>query len=400
MKATISISLILIFCAVLRLSSQENPIAIKQVGLTKSGAENTTLYLSDLKDKRVGIVANQTSLIGQNHLVDSLLSHLISIKVIFTPEHGFRGEADAGAHITSGKDNKTGIAIISLYGNHKKPTEKDLKDVDIVVFDLQDVGVRFYTYISTLTYVMEACAEQNIPVIVLDRPNPNGCYIDGPILEKEFQSFVGLHPVPIVYGMTIGEYALMVNGEGWLGNQLKCNLTIIPLTNYDRNAIDLLAVKPSPNLPNYKSVFLYPSLCLFEGTTVSIGRGTAFPFQVYGHPDIPETEFSFTPESRPGATSPKHNNMVCNGFDLRSLAHIPDKSNAKINLDWIIQAHQMLTHPGFFNAYFEKLAGTKALRLQIENGASEKEIRESWQSGLKDFKKIRAKYLIYPDFEQ
>ncbi len=377
---------------------QAQPIAIRPVGETLSGASDIKAYLPLLKNKKVGVVANQSSLIGSTHLVDSLIALDISVLKVFTPEHGFRGDADAGAHIVSGKDSQTGLELISLYGNHKKPTAEDLNQIDIVLFDLQDVGVRFYTYISTLTYVMEACAAYEIPVIVLDRPNPNGFYIDGPILDKQHSSFVGLHPVPIVYGMTIGEYALMVNGEKWMQNQLKCDLTVIPLRNYDRNAIDELAIKPSPNLPNYQSIFLYPSLCLFEGTAVSIGRGTDFPFQVYGHPDFPESNFSFVPESRPGATNPKHLGKSCNGFDLRILANKPDKKLAKLNLSWILEAYQNIEESDFFNAYFEKLAGSSTLRQQIIKGESEENIRASWESELEQFRKIRSKYLIYPDF--
>jgi uncharacterized protein YbbC (DUF1343 family) len=379
---------------------QAQPIAIKPVGETLSGATDVSAYLPLLKNKKVGVVANQSSLIGSTHLVDSLIALDINILKVFTPEHGFRGDADAGAHIVSGKDSRTGLELISLYGNHKKPTAEDLNQVEVVLFDLQDVGVRFYTYISTLSYVMEACAAYEIPVIVLDRPNPNGFYIDGPILDKQHSSFVGLHPVPIVYGMTIGEYALMVNGEKWMQNQLECDLTVVPLRNYDRSAIDELAIKPSPNLPNYQSIFLYPSLCLFEGTAVSIGRGTDFPFQVYGHPDFPESGFSFIPESRPGATNPKHLGKSCNGYDLRNLANKPDKKLAKLNLSWILEAYQDIEESDFFNAYFEKLAGSSTLRQQIIEGETEENIRASWQSGLEQFRKIRSKYLIYPDFNQ
>ncbi|MDD4374490.1 MAG: DUF1343 domain-containing protein [Bacteroidales bacterium] len=400
MKAAIFKILLFFLCFPFSSSLTAQKIIVKEVGQTLSGASQTEAYLSLIQNKTVGIVANQTSLIGTTHLVDSLLNLGIKIQCIFTPEHGFRGEADAGAHIIGGKDSQTGLDIISLYGSHKKPTKADLKGIDIMLFDLQDVGVRFYTYISTLSYVMESCTEQNIPVIVLDRPNPNGFYIDGPILEKEHQSFVGLHAVPVVYGMTIGEYARMVNGEKWLTDQLNCKLTVIPLSHYDRRAIDKLPVKPSPNLPNYQAIFLYPSLCLFEGTDMSIGRGTDFPFQVYGHPNLPETTFSFIPESRAGASAPKHHDTKCNGFDLRTLADQPVMKYAKLNLQWLMQAYQSLRQDKFFNSYFEKLAGTSELRRQIEGGESEESIRKSWQTGIEQFKKIRAKYLIYPDFEE
>ncbi len=377
---------------------QAQQIEIKAAGKTLPGASSMEDYILLLKNKRVGVVGNQSSLVGSTHLVDSLLNLDIKIVKVFTPEHGFRGDADAGTHIASGKDGITGLELISLYGNHKKPAKADLFNVDIILFDLQDVGVRFYTYISTLTYVMEACAENEIPLIVLDRPNPNGFYIDGPVLRKQHSSFVGLHPVPIVYGMTIGEYAMMVNGEKWMQNHLECDLTVIPLRDYDRNAIDILAIKPSPNLPNYQSIFLYPSLCLFEGTAVSIGRGTDFPFQVYGHSDFPESNFSFIPESRPGASNPKHLGRSCNGYDLRKLANEPDKQLAKLNLSWILEAYQNLENADFFNAYFEKLVGNSKLRQQIIKGESEENIRASWQPELEQFRKIRSKYLIYPDF--
>ena len=284
------------------------------------GAQDTENYLHFLEGKSVGVVANQTSLIGETHLVDSLLSLGVNVKRIFTPEHGFRGSADAGAKVTGGKDEKTGIEIASLYGKTKKPTPEMLQDIDVMLFDLQDVGVRFYTYISTLSYVMEACAEQRIPVVVLDCPNPNGFYIDGPVLKTENKSFVGMHPVPVVYGMTIGEYGQMVNGEGWLKGGIHCDLTVIPVPDYDRNAIYELPVKPSPNLPNWESVYLYPSLCFFEGTIVSVGRGTEKPFQIFGHPDL-RGDFTFTPESKGGASKPMFEGERCRGFELTDYAH-------------------------------------------------------------------------------
>jgi len=360
------------------------------------GAQSTEQYLPLLDGKTVGVVANQTSIIGNTHLVDSLVSLGINVKRIFTPEHGFRGSADAGAKVTGGKDEKTGIEIASLYGETKKPTPGMLKDIDIMVFYLQDVGVRFYTYISTLTYVMEACAEQDIPVVVLDCPNPNGFYIDGPVLEAENTSFVGMHPVPVVYGMTIGEYGKMVNCEGWMKGGVRCNLTVIPVPGYDRNAIYELPVKPSPNLPNWESIYLYPTLCLFEGTIVSVGRGTENPFQIYGHPDMRGT-YTFTPQSTQGASKPKFNGQRCRGENLIGYALDYAYNPKHLHLEWVIDAYQQLHEKNhlFFTNYFNLLAGNKLLKQQIENGKSAEGIRASWESGLESFKVIREKYLIY-----
>ena len=362
----------------------------------RSGAQETERYLPLLEGKSVGVVANQTSIIGETNLVDSLISLGVNVKRIFTPEHGFRGSADAGAKVTDGKDERTGIEIVSLYGKTKKPTDEMLKDVDIMLFDLQDVGVRFYTYISTLTYVMEACAENHIPVVVLDRPNPNGFYIDGPVLKAENKSFVGMHPVPVVYGMTIGEYGLMVNGEGWLKDGIRCKLTVIPVPGYDRNAIYELPVKPSPNLPNWESVYLYPSLCFFEGTIVSVGRGTDKPFQVFGHPDM-RGDYSFTPESKSGASKPMFEGEKCRGFDLTEFAHDYAVNPAQLQLEWLIDAYQQLSEKNylFFTKYFNLLAGDSLLKQQIENKKSADSIRASWVSDLEAFKAIRSKYLIY-----
>ena len=362
------------------------------------GASRTELYLPSLKGKNVAVVANQTSTFNNTHLVDTLLSKSIHLKKIFTPEHGFRGTADEGAHINNSIDEKTQLPIISLYGKNKKPTAEQLNDIDIIIFDLQDVGTRFYTYISTMTYVMEAAAENNIPIIVLDRPNPNGFYIDGPVLDKENASFVGLHQVPVVYGLTIGEYAKMVNGEYWLNDSLQCNLTVIPLGNYDRNNIYELPVKPSPNLPNWESVYLYPSLCFFEGTIVSVGRGTEMPFQVYGHPQI-ESEYSFTPKQVDGRNKPLYCDTECYGKQLRRYATAYKKNKNELNLAWIIEAYNQLKDKGnFFNNFFVKLSGTKELQRQIENGCSEEEIRNSWKEEIDKYKETRAKYLLYKDF--
>lgn len=359
------------------------------------GASRMELYLPDLQNKNIGVVANQTSIFNNTHLIDTLLSQGISIKKIFTPEHGFRGSADEGASVNNSIDEKTQLPIISLYGNNKKPKQEQLKDIDIILFDLQDVGVRFYTYISTMTYVMEAAAENNIPIIVLDRPNPNGFYIDGPVLEKENSSFVGLHQVPVVYGLTIGEYAMMVNGEYWMKDSLQCDLKVIPLGKYDRSAIYELPVKPSPNLPNWESVYLYPSLCFFEGTVVSIGRGTESPFQVYGHPLMNE-EFTFTPRQAEGRKAPLLCNQECHGEYLLEYAHDFKRNKKQLNLSWIINAYnQLKDNEKFFNNFLVKLTGTKYLEQQIKDGLSEDEIRSSWEPKLKEYKKIREKYLIY-----
>lgn len=359
------------------------------------GASRLELYLPEIKDKNVGIVANQTSVFNDTHLIDTLLTYNIDIRKIFTPEHGFRGKADEGASVGNSIDEKTNIPIISLYGNNKKPTSSQLEDIDVLLFDLQDVGTRFYTYISTMTYVMEAAAENDISVIILDRPNPNGFYIDGPVLEDENSSFVGLHQVPVVYGLTIGEYALMVNGEHWLKDSLQCNLQVIPLGDYDRDCIYRLSVKPSPNLPNWESVYLYPSLCFFEGTVVSVGRGTQFPFQVYGHPSI-QADFTFTPRQAEGRNKPLLCDEQCFGKELTDYAHNFKKEKAKINLSWLIEAYnQLKDKEKFFNNFFLKLSGTKELQQQIEDGLSEKEIRDSWKEELDKYKEIRKKYLLY-----
>lgn len=358
------------------------------------GASRLELYLNELEHKNVGIIANQTSLFNSTHLIDTLLSCNINVIKIFTPEHGFRGVADEGSLINNSIDEKTQLPIISLYGNNKKPDKSQLEDVDILVFDLQDVGTRFYTYISTMTYIMEAAAENEIPLIVLDRPNPNGFYVDGPVMENENKSFVGLHQVPIVYGLTIGEYALMVNGEYWLSDSLQCDLTVIPMGNYKRNAIYELPVKPSPNLPNWESVYLYPSLCFFEGTIVSVGRGTGFPFQVYGHPKMTD-DFVFTPHQAEGRRAPLLCDEECRGEILTEYAHNYKHNINQINLSWLINAYNQLKDEKFFNSFFVKLSGTETLQQQIEQGMTEEEIRATWHDDLESFKKVREKYLIY-----
>ena len=362
--------------------------------LIKTGADNYQKYLPLLKDKKVGIVTNQTGILSDNtHLVDFLLEKKIAIQTIFAPEHGFRGTADAGEHVVDGKDPKTGLSIISLYGDNKKPKPAQLANIDVMVFDLQDVGARFYTYISSLHYVMEACAENGIPLIILDRPNPNGSIADGPLLEKEFTSFVGMHPIPLLHGMTIGEYGQMINGQKWLRNSAQCKLTVIPCINYNRKMQYSLLVKPSPNLPNDQSINLYASLCLFEGTNVSVGRGTEKQFQIYGSPFLTKKsfDFSFTPKPNFGAKDPMHNGKECFGEDLTSYPKL-----TQLELKWVIKAYQNTTDKTkFFNAFFTKLAGTKKLQQQIENGVSENKIRQSWQKDLTAFKKMRTKYLIY-----
>lgn len=351
-------------------------------------------YLPMLEGKRVGVVGNQTSIIGETHLVDSLLSLGVNIRKIYTPEHGFRGKADAGAKVNSSKDEKTGLPIVSLYGKNKKPTPEMLHGVDVILFDLQDVGVRFYTYISTMSYVMEAAAENGLPVIILDRPNPNGFYVDGPVLKTENKSFVGMHQVPVVYGMTIGEYAMMVNGEGWLKGGINCDLTVIPIKDYNRNAIYELPVKPSPNLPNWESVYLYPTLCFFEGSIVSLGRGTETPFQVYGHPDM-RGSYTFTPKSTSGASKPLLEGQRCRGENLVEYAHDYVHNANELHLEWIIEAYQQLKGKDFFIDYFRLLAGDKQLRRDIENGKSADEIRASWENDLEAFEVTREKYLMY-----
>lgn len=358
----------------------------------KTGADNYAKYLPLLKDKKIGIVTNQTGILSNKmHLVDFLLEKNSAIQKIFAPEHGFRGTADAGEHVIDAKDPKTGLPIISLYGDNRKPKAEQLAGIDLLIFDLQDVGARFYTYISSLHYIMEACAENNIPLLILDRPNPNGAIIDGPILEKEFTSFVGMHPIPLLHGMTIGEYAQMINGQKWLKNGVQCKLRVIPCTNYNRKKNYSLPVKPSPNLPNDQAVNLYASLCLFEGTNVSVGRGTEKQFQIYGSPYLPKSTFRFIPKPNFGAQNPVYNGIECYGEDLSTHSKV-----TQLELKWLIKAYQTTADKSkFFNPFFSKLAGTKKLQQQIEKSIPEKEIRESWTEGLANFTKLRSKYLIY-----
>jgi len=357
------------------------------------GANQLENYLPFLEEKRVAIVANQTSMVDDVHLVDTLLSNSVAVVQAFAPEHGFRGKADAGAIVMDEIDQKTGIPIISLYGKHKKPSKGDLTGVDLVIFDIQDVGARFYTYISTLHYVMEACAENNIPLLVLDRPNPNGHYVDGPILDTTFHSFVGMHPVPVVHGMTVAEYAQMINGEYWLQDSVQCDLSWVTCKNYSHNNSYDLPVKPSPNLPNAQSIAWYPSLCFFEGTDVSVGRGTQKQFQIVGSPYLEEVNIQFTPISSDGARYPKHENKLCFGWDLSS-----QKAPKGIHLDYILDAYRgyQEVDRAFFNSFFDKLAGGETLRMQIVAGLTSQQIKATWKEGLESFKIIRNKYLIYP----
>lgn len=385
-----------------------------------TGAQQSEIYLPFLKGKRVGVVTNQTGIVEMEKnqkipcekapitpdcaqkltsivsIVDFLLEKDVEVKKIFSPEHGFRGDADAGATVKSGKDVKTGLPIVSLYGKNKKPTKEQFSDLDVIVFDIQDVGARFYTYISTLHYIMEAAAENGKQVIVFDRPNPNGHYIDGPVLQPKFKTFVGMHPVPVVYGMTIGEYALMINGEGWLTNKVKSDLKVIPLKNYSHTSKYSLPVLPSPNLPNDQSINLYPSTCFFEAFNGSEGRGTDKPFQVYGSPYLKNMPYQFTPKPNAGASSPRFNGKVCYGEDLSSVEFL-----SEINLEWLLKSYQnyegkepfFIKNSGEF--WIDKLAGTDQLRIQIEKGWSQERIKESWQEDLEKFKNIRSKYLLY-----
>ena len=369
-----------------------------------TGSEQLETYLPLLKDKYVSLVVNQTSVVGNAHLVDTLLKLGVKINNIFAPEHGFRGTEDAGATILNAKDLATGLPVISLYGDKKKPSWQDLADADIVIFDIQDVGARFYTYISTLHYVMEACAENKKQLIILDRPNPNGYYVDGPVLEKEFSSFIGMDPVPVVHGMTIGEYAQMINGEKWLPNGLQCELAIIPCKNYAHKDYYEVKIPPSPNLKTMEAIYLYPSLCFFEGTNVSVGRGTSTPFEIFGSPFMKtdDPDFSFTPISGPGAKQPPFMNQKCFGKDLRN-EHILNLRNYHINLQLILLARSYFyeNQDKFFlaNNFFNKLAGNSELMEQINAGLNADEIKLSWQDDLSAFKQIRKKYLLYPDFE-
>lgn len=400
MKYLITYSLVLITSFFSISCKAQSPSASKKINTNPvltaailTGAENIEAYFPIIQVKKVGIVTNQSGILSdKTHLVDFLLARKIDLKKIYAPEHGFRGTADAGELIKDGKDIKTGLPIISLYGNNKKPKPEQLKGIDVMVFDLQDVGARFYTYISTLHYIMEACAENKITLIVLDRPNPNGSIVDGPVLEKEFTSFVGMHSIPLLHGMTIGEYAQMINGEKWLKNGIQCELKVIRCLNYKREMPYSLPIKPSPNLPNDQAINLYASLCLFEGTNVSVGRGTEKQFQIYGSPFLSKkSEFSFTPTPNLGAKDPAHKGVLCYGEDLSTL-----KKVTRLELQWLIKAYKTTSDKTkFFNDFFPKLAGTQKLQQQIEADFPEEKIRDSWKKGIEDFKIMRQKYLIY-----
>lgn len=366
-------------------------------------AERTTEYFHLLAGKRIAVAGNHTSRIGEVHLVDSLLAAGFNVVKVFSPEHGFRGQAADGELVQSTTDERTGIPIVSLYGANRKPTPEQLADVDLIVFDIQDVGMRFYTYISTMTLIMRAAAIEEIPVMVLDRPNPHGHYVDGPMLDLAYTSFVGMHPIPVVHGMTIGEYARMVNGEGWLGFGRTCDLTVIQVENYTHNDFYQLPLPPSPNLPSMLAVYLYPSLCFFEGTAISVGRGTQMPFQVYGHPSLPAEKYPlrFTPERVQASINPPLLMQECRGRDLQSISFENIQAEGRINLSYLLEAYRDFPEKDkfFINASFDRLAGSNLLRNQILAGLNEEQIRQSWQEGLEGFKKIRAKYLLYPDFE-
>lgn len=400
MKHIIKYSFIF-FILFISCSNSGNNTQIKEQSKITPGIYNMEEYLKNIQSKKVGIVANLASVIENTNLIDTLLESGINITKIFAPEHGFMGKVEAGGKVSDQSYSNKNIPIISLYGKSKKPLPATLSDIDVMIFDLQDVGVRFYTYISTLHYLMEACAEENIPLIILDRPNPNGFYIDGPVLEHKYRSFIGMHPVPVVYGMTIGEYALMINGEKWLKNSVKCNITIIKCKNYTHNSFYDITVKPSPNLGDMRAIYLYPSIAFFEGTVVSEGRGTDFPFVVTGHPDYSLQNFSFTPAPKPGASlSPKFNGKKCYGLDLRDLPLDSLRKMKQLELSFLLDFYADLNlGERFFIPFFDQLAGTDKLRKMIIANKSEDEIRESWKSEINEFKKIRAKYLLYPDFE-
>ena len=393
-----AISLMVLTAACAQSKPSEPSVTAASETVLRTGAECMERYLPLLEGKRVAVCGNQTSVVGKTHLVDTLLARDVNIVKLLCPEHGFRGQAEAGATIASGKDPLTGLPVVSLYGKNKKPTAEQLQNVDIVLFDLQDVGCRFYTYISTLHYVMEAAAEVGVKVIVLDRPNPNGFYVDGPVLEPQYKSFVGMHPVPVVYGMTIGEYARMINGEKWLANGAKCDLEVVQLEGYTHKTRYDLPVAPSPNLQTKKAILFYPSLCFFEGTNVSVGRGTDHPFEMYGAPGLLDGDYTFTPHAIPGVSeNPPFKDQECRG-ELLSSVCIDWNAPGRLDLFFLLNAyHNYPDKANFFlkNNFFDKLAGTAVLRQKIVAGATEEEIRASWQPALDEFKSLRAKYLLY-----
>lgn len=387
--------LMIIFVACSSMSESQKEAGKSRIIL---GAEQLDQYVSQLKGKRVALLVNQTSTIGSVHLVDTLQSLGVDIQKVFAPEHGFRGDHSAGALVSNGIDEKSGLPVVSLYGRNKKPTPQMLENIDVVVFDIQDVGVRFYTYISTMHYVMEACAEQNKKLIILDRPNPNGFYVDGPVLKTEYSSFIGMHPIPIVHGLTVGELALMIEGEAWLKNKVKCNFQIVPCKNYTHDSLYQLPIKPSPNLPNMNSVYLYPYLGLFEGTNVSIGRGTDFPFQVVGRPEF-KGDYLFIPRSIPGVSDhPKHEGKECGGFVVNDVNLPRFFDQPSLNLDWFLLFYAKNTPANgpYFKNFIFKLIGNSTFKDQVIAGLSAQEIKQTWQSDLEEYKAMRKKYLLYP----
>lgn len=402
MKFSYIIICLLIFSCTGSNNSQEpaesKTFKAAEVKKIKVGADDHEAYLPLLKDKKIGLVVNQTSRKSKEHIVDFFQSQELDLISIFAPEHGFRGREDAGGQIKDGKDEKSGLPVFSLYGKSKKPSAEQMAALEIMIFDIQDVGARFYTYISTLHYVMEACADAGIPLMVLDRPNPNGHYVDGPMMEKEFSSFVGMHPIPIVHGMTVGEYAQMINGEKWLGKNKTCTLIVIKCQNYDHKTDYTLPIKPSPNLPNNTAINLYPSLCLFEGTSVSVGRGTEKQFQVFGHPDFDQKKYpyNFIPVPKEGASNPKHMGKKCFGKDFSQLDLNQLQGKRTLMLSPLLKAYQNFENKEeFFNNFFNKLAGNSSLQQMIKDGKSEEEIKKSWEAGLSTFKNTRKRYLLY-----
>jgi uncharacterized protein YbbC (DUF1343 family) len=378
---------------------QADTVSLHNAESLQCGAARFEAYVPEIRGKKVGLVANHTSRVKNVHLVDTLLAQGVDVRKIFAPEHGFRGTADAGEHINDGNDERTGLPLISLYGSNRKPTGNNLSGLDVVLFDIQDVGVRFYTYISTMHYVMEACAENNIPVIVLDRPNPNIDLCDGPVLDTAYSSFVGMHPVPVAHGMTVAEYARMINGEGWLKNGITCDLSWVSCENYTRDMAYKLPVPPSPNLPNQRSIRLYPTLCFFEATSLSVGRGTDMQFQIVGHPALRgKTEFSFTPESNAGSAHPKFKNKTCYGYDFRKDSERFDFEPGQLQLNWLMDIYTSFPSSAtFFDrpGFFDKLAGGKTLRTQMENGVAADIMRQGWKNDLNAFKEMREPYLLY-----
>lgn len=393
MSKSIVITLLVMFSFSCKAQEKQVPVSVVP------GAAQTDTYLPLLKEKKVGIVANHTSLVGSTHLVDTLISLGIDITKIFALEHGFRGDADAGQQLEDQTDLKTGISIISLYGKHYKPTPEDLQGIDILVFDIQDVGVRFYTYLSSLHYVLEAASDNAIPLVLLDRPNPNGFYVDGPLLDSTYKSFVGIHPIPIVHGMTLGELATMMIGENWINQPKNAQLIVIKCLHYTHDSIVNLDVNPSPNLQTMKAIFLYPTLGLFEGTIMSVGRGTEFPFLVFGHPNFPGGNVTFTPKSIPGASmNPKYKDQPCKGMLLNDISIDYLTNQPGIHLEWIILAYKKMGKPyNFFNSFFMNLSGTNELKSQIEQGWEPIKIRKSWEPELEKFIELRKKYLLYEE---